>query len=47
MNAFAGATPLPVSEQDRLGSIALVSVAVGGVWFQIFERPFLSADRHK
>ena len=26
---------------------ALVSVAVGGVWFHCFERPFLSASRHK
>jgi peptidoglycan/LPS O-acetylase OafA/YrhL len=26
---------------------ALVSVAVGGVWFHFFERPFLSAGRRK
>ena len=26
---------------------ALVSVAVGGVWFHFFERPFLSASRRK
>jgi peptidoglycan/LPS O-acetylase OafA/YrhL len=26
---------------------ALVAVAVGGAWFHFFERPFLSASRHK
>jgi peptidoglycan/LPS O-acetylase OafA/YrhL len=26
---------------------ALMSVAVGGAWFHLFERPFLSANRHK
>jgi hypothetical protein len=26
---------------------ALVSVAVGGVWFRLFERPFLSGSRRK
>jgi peptidoglycan/LPS O-acetylase OafA/YrhL len=26
---------------------ALVSVVVGGVWFHLFERPFLSANRRK
>jgi peptidoglycan/LPS O-acetylase OafA/YrhL len=26
---------------------ALISVAAGGVWFHFFERPFLSASRHK
>lgn len=26
---------------------ALISVAVGGVWFHFFERPFLSAGRRK
>ena len=26
---------------------ALISVAVGGVWFHFFERPFLSASRRK
>jgi peptidoglycan/LPS O-acetylase OafA/YrhL len=26
---------------------ALASVAVGGAWFTLFERPFLSANRHK
>ena len=26
---------------------ALMSVVVGGVWFYFFERPFLSANRHK
>jgi peptidoglycan/LPS O-acetylase OafA/YrhL len=26
---------------------ALVSIAVGGLWFHLFERPFLSASRRK
>jgi peptidoglycan/LPS O-acetylase OafA/YrhL len=26
---------------------SLVSVAIGGIWFHIFERPFLSINRHK
>ncbi len=28
-----------------LGSLA--SIALGGIWFQFFEKPFLSANRHK